>query len=93
MAIDWAPATEADEIRQCVRTLLATTPGTVPYARGLGVEGLVDEPMPRAAQIAKVRSVRAMAAYEPRAKVRTVTVTGDADGHLRPDVTIEEVRS
>lgn len=90
MAIDWAP-TRSNEIAQCVRTLLATTPGTVPYARALGVEGIVDEPTTAAVQTVKVSAVRAVRAYESRARVRSVVVERGDAGELRPTVRIEEV--
>lgn len=93
MRVEWAPSSREEEIRKCVSTLLATTPGTVPYARALGLEELVDVPQPAVVQRLKVSAVRAVRTYEPRAVVRSVTVAGDADGRLVPTVVIEEVRS
>lgn len=91
MAIDWAPATRQADIAQCVRTLLATTAGSVPYARGLGLEGVLDEPSTAAAQRVQVAAVRAVREYEPRARVRRVALERSPEGALRPTVRIEEV--
>ena len=71
--IDFAPATEEEEIIQNVRCVLATTKYSVPLDRNLGLDATyIDMPM----QVAKAQMVSdivlAIARYEPRAAVTNV---------------------
>ena len=89
MAIDFAPATIADEVIQNIRTILATPRGSVPMARALGVTGIgLDDPIARAKTSLTAEYVEAIAKFEPRAQVKAIAFTSDAlTGHLGARVT------
>lgn len=73
-AIDFAPATEVEEILQNVRTILKTRIGTVPLHRSFGVSWEhVDKPLPVAKALMQAMVIEAIQAYEPRATVKSVT--------------------
>ena len=88
MCINWAPRPE-EELAQNVRTLLATEPGSVPLARGLGTpQDVIDTPSSAAAARLQAAVYQAVRTYEPRVGVQRVTLTADADGRLRAAVEI-----
>ncbi len=88
--IDFAPASEAEEIIQNVRCLLATTKYSVPLDRDLGLDATyLDMPM----EVAKAKMVSdivlAIARDEPRAAVSKVEWEHDIDGILRAKVQVK----
>ena len=89
-SVDFAPSTEAAEILQNVRTILATRPGTVPLDRNIGVSwDYVDKPLDIAQTLARVAIIDAITAYEPRATVEAISFDGDGlEGVLKPKVII-----
>lgn len=88
--IDFAPNSLAAEVLQNVRTILATRQGTVPYDRGLGISwDFVDKPLDAAKTLARVAIIDVLTAYEPRAKIESISFDGDgADGVLTPHLII-----
>lgn len=88
--VDFAPSTEAAEIIQNVRTILSTRVGTVPLARGFGVSwAALDRPLDVARSLTRVAVIDAITAYEPRARVESVSFDGDGmEGIMRPRVII-----
>ena len=90
--INWAP-TVSEEVVQNVETLLATEPGSVPMARAMGTpQDVVDLPQTIAGARLQADVYRAIRTYEPRANVKSVTLSGDADGRLSAVVEIEGVK-
>lgn len=88
MTVKWAPSA-VDEVIQNVNTLLATAPGTVPLSRALGTpQDVVDSPESSAAANLQADVIRAVRTYEPRVKVKKVTVTGDVQGRLTATVEV-----
>lgn len=91
--INFAPATEAEEILQNVRTIISTPKFSVPLDREFGIDcSVLDRPMPVAqAQLAS-DIITAIKEYEPRASVSGITYEATIDGNLRPkvQVTIED---
>lgn len=88
--VNFAPATELEEVVQNLRTILSTAVGTVPLDRDFGVPvDLIDQPMPVAQAKLTAQIVKAVHKYEPRATVKRVTYTGDADGRLVPKLEVE----
>jgi phage baseplate assembly protein W len=82
MAINWNPTT-VEEIAQNVRTIFATTQGTVPFARDLGLPGeLVDEPQNIVSLRLSAAAIKAVRASEPRANVRRVRTAANLNGRL-----------
>lgn len=82
MRINWRPSI-SEEIEQNVRCLIVTAPGSVPLARDLGTpQDSVDLPESVAGGRLRNDVVTAVRIYEPRAKIRTIAIVGDADGHL-----------
>jgi phage baseplate assembly protein W len=82
MAINWSP-TPGEEVAQNVRCLLKTAPGTVPMARDLGTpQDVLDTPVSAAGARLQADVVRAVRTYEPRVKVKRVTLTADSDGRV-----------
>lgn len=91
--INFAPETEVEEILQNVRTILATSVGSVPLDRAFGLPyDAVDRPMPVARAIMQSAIIDAIQAFEPRATVRSVSFEESAadalDGVSRPRVII-----
>lgn len=88
MAINWAP-TQAEEVAQNVRTLLATAPGTVPLSRALGTpQDVIDQPESVVGARLQADVIRAVRTYEPRVAVKTVTLSASADGRLVATATL-----
>lgn len=82
MAINWAP-NEAEEVLQNVQTLIATEPGTVPMSRDMGMpQNAVDAPISTASALLQAAAIKAVRTYEPRAAIKAMKVSGDADGKL-----------
>lgn len=75
LTINWAPATERDEILQNVRSLLSSVAGTIPLARGVGISAdVVDAPMSKAKATLMTATYRAITRNEPRARVLAIYV-------------------
>jgi phage baseplate assembly protein W len=89
--INWAPATEAEEVLQNVRFIIGVAAASVPLARGLGLGAVGDAPMNQARAILMTDLVRSIQAFEPRATVREINFDPSdvLDGQLRPRVRIE----
>ena len=87
--IDFAPATELEEILQNVRCIICTPKYSVPLDREFGVNmDYVDAPMNMAkAKMAK-EIVMAVAKYEPRAAVSGITWGATEDGQLQANVEV-----
>jgi phage baseplate assembly protein W len=80
--INWNP-TPAEEVVQNVRTLLVTAPGTVPLARAMGTpQDVIDSPESAVAARLQADVIRAVKTYEPRVKIKAVTLAADGDGKL-----------
>ena len=89
-AVNFAPATEIEEIIQNVRTIVTTPIYSVPLDRMFGVyPELVDLPIPVLQAKLTAKIVAAVQKYEPRAQVTAVTYDGDAkEGIVKPTVRI-----
>ncbi len=85
--VNFAPASEAEEIIQNVKTILATVVYSVVMDRQFGVVPAVDDPLPVAKARLAAAYVTAVQKYEPRAKVIDITFTG-SDGIISPTVRI-----
>jgi len=86
--INWAPS-RVEEVIQNVRILLTTEPGTVPLSRALGTpQDLVDSPETVVGAGLQADVIRAVRTYEPRVKVKQVTLSADDDGRLVADAEI-----
>jgi len=76
-----------DEIVQNVRIILNTRKGSVPLDRDFGVDwSVVDSPNTLALQRLKQEIVKAVSRYEPRVRVKAVSVFPDeliSDGIMR----------
>lgn len=87
-------ATGIKEIIQNVRTILATTIGTVPLDRSFGVDiSFLDAPIPLSRALYAAEVVRAIKAHEPRAEVVEIIwdqASADLmDGKQKPTVRIK----
>lgn len=90
-AVDWDPASEADEIIQNVRTILATAKASVPLFRDFGVSGdALDATVLQARALYQQQVVEAIRKYEPRAEVVGVDfdMSEGLAGTIKPSVTI-----
>jgi phage baseplate assembly protein W len=80
--INWAP-TEEQEILQNVATLLATGVGSVPLSRALGTpQDVVDTPQSVAGARLQADAIKAVRTYEPRASIRSMTLSATPEGKL-----------
>lgn len=88
-AVNLSPGNKYEEILQNIRTILATPVGSVPLDRDFGVDmSFIDRPLPKAQAEIASGIVSAIRTYEPRVSVKAITWTADADGVLRPKVTV-----
>ena len=75
--VNFAPATELEEILQNVRTIITTLKKTVPMDREFGINGeMVDLPIAAAQAKLTGEIVAAVNKYEPRASVVSVSYEG-----------------
>lgn len=86
-AINFAPADEIEEIGQNIRMIIGTVKGEAPFARGFGVDASAqDEPDLIAQARFTGAAIEAIAEYEPRAAVDSITFeqtdTARADGQF-----------
>jgi len=89
--INFAPASEVEEILQNVRCILTTIQGSCPLFREFGISSdVLDQPL----QIAKAKITaeiaRQIANFEPRANLKKVLVEGDGlTGELKITVQVD----
>ncbi|MFV0618109.1 GPW/gp25 family protein [Megasphaera sp. WILCCON 0056] len=87
--IDIAPKNDVNEILQNVRTILATTKGTIPLDRGFGIDGsVIDMPTMQAQAYLTNEIFQAIRRYEPRVSIDNITFDGEITGKLIPKVVI-----
>ena len=87
--IDIAPKNDVNEILQNVRTILATTKGTIPLDRELGIDGsVIDMPTMQAQAYLTNEIFQAIRRYEPRVSIDNITFDGEISGKLIPKVVI-----
>lgn len=87
--IDFAPATEIEEILQNLRAIISTTKWSVPLDRDFGISGdYVDEPMLSAKALLTSEIITAIQTYEPRVSVETISFTAKDDGTLSPRIEV-----
>lgn len=87
--INFAPATEVEEILQNVRCILSTTKFSVPLDRDFGLDATyLDKPL----EVAKAKMasdiVLAISEYEPRVTVSDILFEADLDGILKAKVQV-----
>ena len=89
--VNFAPATELEEIIQNVRTVLTTLKKSVPMDREFGISGeVVDLPIAVAQAKLTAEIVAAVNKYEPRASVVAVSYEGvETDGKVTTKVRIK----
>lgn len=88
-AVDFAPASEAAEILQNLRTIITTTKYSVPLDRDFGIEAdMLDKPMNVAQAQLQSEIIMAIKTYEPRVTVTGITFSGTEDGVLIPKVQV-----
>lgn len=86
--IIWSP-TPVEEVVQNVNTLLATEPGTVPFARAMGTpQDVVDLPESVAGSRLQADVIKAVRTYEPRVAIKSVKLEATADGVLVATATL-----
>lgn len=87
--IDIAPKKDVNEILQNVRTILATTKGTIPLDREFGIDGsVIDMPTMQAQAYLTNEIFQAIRRYEPRVSIDNITFDGEISGKLIPKVVI-----
>lgn len=87
--IDFAPASEAAEILQNLRTIITTTKYSVPLDRDFGVNAeMLDKPMAVAQAQMQSEIIMAIKTYEPRVTVTGISFTGTDEGILIPKVQV-----
>lgn len=87
--IDIAPKNDVNEILQNVRTILATTKGTIPLDREFGIDGsVIDMPTMQAQAYLTNEIFQAIRRYEPRVSIDNITFDGEISGKLIPKVVI-----
>lgn len=86
----FAPTSVAEEVMQNVRMILGVWRGSVPLDREFGIDAdLLDAPIGIAKSRLASDLARQIAECEPRARLKSLTFTGDAaDGTLEPLATI-----
>ncbi len=89
--VNFAPATELEEIAQNVRTILTTFKKTVPMDREFGISAETsDLPIAAAQATMTAEIVAAINRFEPRARVVSVDYEGvETEGVVQPKVRIK----
>ena len=89
--VNFAPATELEEIAQNVRTILTTFKKTVPMDREFGINAATSAlPIAAAPDTMTAEIVAAINRFEPRARVVSVDYEGkEAEGIVEPKVRIK----
>jgi len=86
------PATEVEEILQCVKCCLWTAKGTVFNYRDFGIDvTMIDRPINAVQNKFVAECARAIQKFEPRCRLKKISwAKSDAlDGQLKPIITIE----
>lgn len=87
--IDFAPASEAAEILQNLRTIITTTKYSVPLDRDFGINAeMLDAPINVAQARLQSEMITAVKKYEPRVEITSISFTGTDDGVLVPKVQV-----
>ncbi len=87
--INFAPATEIEEILQNLRTIISTTKWSVPLDRDFGLSAdYADAPMAQAQAELAAEIITAIKTYEPRVTVETISFTAKDDGTLSPRIEV-----
>ena len=87
--IDFAPASEAAEILQNLRTIITTTRYSVPLDRDFGINAeMLDAPINVAQARLQSEMITAIKKYEPRVEITSISFTGPDDGVLVPKVQV-----
>lgn len=87
--IDFAPASEAAEILQNIRTIITTTEYSVPLDRDFGINAdMLDLPINVAQAKLQSEMITAIKKYEPRVEITSISFTGTDDGVLAPKVQV-----
>ncbi|MBQ3645105.1 MAG: GPW/gp25 family protein [Synergistaceae bacterium] len=88
--INFAPKNIFEEIIQNIRTICKTVKYSVPLDRGFGVDAIfLDKPTPKACAMLQAEIISAIREYEPRCKVKKVTIEENLDGKLNIKLRIE----
>lgn len=86
--INWSPTT-TEEVVQNIETLLATEPGSVPFARAMGTpQDVVDLPESVAGAQLQAQVIKAVRTYEPRVAIKSVKLSSGGDGVLVATATL-----
>ena len=84
------PESLEEEIAQNIRFILSTPKGSVPMMRDLGIDhSLLDNPAPAMQAKLKADVVEQVKRFEPRARVKEVTLKKYMEGRLGVDVVWE----
>lgn len=87
--IDFAPASEAAEILQNLRTIITTAKYSVPLDRDFGFNAeMLDKPVNAAQAQLQSEIIMAIKTYEPRVEITSISFTGTDDGVLVPKVQV-----
>ena len=80
----------SDDIIKCLKNILSTPAGTVPFDRNFGIDyGILDEPVNIVPTLLTVEIIKKIRLYEPRVTVNEVTFTTDKNNNLIPKVRVE----
>lgn len=92
-AVNFAPATEVEEILQNVRTIVLTRLGTVPLFREFGFSwDHIDKPVHIARALIRADLIETIERWEPRAKVQSIEFDEDTqdlrEGLTKPRIVL-----
>lgn len=80
------------DILLCIKTILTTFKGSVPFDRDFGIDiGMIDENIHVAQNKYTVEAIKAIRKYEDRVKIKSIEFEVDISGMLKPKVTLEVV--
>lgn len=82
--INFAPASEVEEVLQNVKTILTTIQGSCPLFREFGISSdILDQPLQIAQAKITAELARQIANFEPRCQLKKILVDGDLNGELK----------
>lgn len=89
-AVNFSPANEVEEVLQNVQTIVNTVVKSVPMDRELGINtDLLDAPINIVGGKLQTRIMDAINKFEPRAKVKSISFSGDAaQGKIIPVIKV-----
>ena len=88
--INFAPKNIFEEIIQNVRTICKTVKYSVPLDREFGIDAnFLDKPIPKARAMLQAEIISAIREYEPRCKVKKISINENLDGELNMKLRIE----